>query len=387
MRLFICEEKVAAIGFGPPVFPPSVWRGGEGGSQLVVSPKILAEGAKLPLPDDRDRGTFILDMSTRRTAAALPFGLYPPIEPYAQGSLAVSGGHRIYWEECGNPAGEVALVVHGGPGGGSNPTMRRLHDAARYRIILFDQRGCGRSTPHASLEDNTTWDLVADMERLRLHRGVERWHVFGGSWGSTLALAYAECHPSRVVSLILRGIFLVRQKELDWFYRDGASWLYPDAFEAFLAALPPAGRADPVSAYYRLLTSADAAVQAAAAKAWSLWEASTMSLLQDDERLRSFGTDAYATAFARIECHYFVNKGFFEIDGQLLRDLGRIRHIPCLIVHGRYDCVTPLQNAWDLHRAWPESTLRIVPEAGHAMTEPGITHELVRATRQFAVGP
>ncbi len=326
-------------------------------------------------------------MLTRPTSApssTARFGFYPPIEPYAQGRIAVTGGHKIYWEESGNPAGEVALLVHGGPGGGSNPTMRRLHDPARYRIILFDQRGCGRSTPHASLEHNTTWDLVADMERLRVHRNVERWHVFGGSWGSTLGLAYAETHPERVLSLILRGIFLLRQRELDWFYREGASWLFPDAFQAFLAALPEAERGDPVSAYYQRLTSTDLRVQGAAAKAWSLWEASTMSLLQDDDRLRSFGADAYATAFARIECHYFINKGFFEVDSQLLRDIGRIRHIPGMIVHGRYDCVTPLQNAWDLHQAWPEAALRIVPDAGHAMTEPGITHELVRATREFA---
>ena len=295
----------------------------------------------------------------------------------------MSGGHKIYWEECGNPAGEVALMVHGGPGGGSNPTMRRLHDPARYRIILFDQRGCGRSTPHASLNDNTTWDLIADMERLRLHRNVERWHVFGGSWGSTLALAYAQTHPELVISLILRGIFLMRQRELDWFYRDGASWLFPDAFKAFMAALPETERGDPIGAYYKRLTSTDVRVQSAAAKAWSLWEASTMSLLQDDDRLRSFGVDAYATAFARIECHYFINKGFFEVDGQLLRDIGRIRHIPGIIVHGRYDCVTPMQNAWDLHQAWPEAALRIAADAGHAMTEPSITHELVRATREF----
>jgi proline iminopeptidase len=319
-----------------------------------------------------------------RTLPNTLFGLYPPIEPYAQGRLAVTNGHRIYWEECGNPAGEVAVVVHGGPGGGSNPTMRRLHDPSRYRIILFDQRGCGRSTPHASLEHNSTWDLISDMEQVRRLRNVERWQVFGGSWGSTLALAYAEQYPERVNSLILRGIFLLRQKELDWFYKAGCSWIYPDAFSAFLAALPEAERGDPIPAYYKRLTSPDISVQAAAAKAWSLWEASTMSLVQDDERLRSFGSDAYAIAFARIECHYFTNKGFFECDGQLLRDIGRIRHIPGIIVHGRYDCVTPLANAWDLHQAWPESVLRIVPDAGHAMTEPGITHELVRATRVMA---
>jgi proline iminopeptidase len=310
-------------------------------------------------------------------------GLYPPIEPYAQNWMTVPG-HQIYFEQCGNPHGKPALIVHGGPGGGTNPAMRRCHDPARYRIILFDQRGCGRSTPHASLENNTTWDLVADMERLREQLGIDRWQLLGGSWGSTLALAYAQKHPDRVSELILRGIFLLRREEIDWFYQEGCSWIHPDAFEAYQAVIPPDERADMVAAYHRRLTDPDPAVQLAAAKAWSVWEGTTLSLRPDPERIRLFGSDAYAIAFARIECHYFMKQGFFESDGQLLADAHRIRSIPGVIVHGRYDVVTPLKNAWDLKKVWPEADLRIVPDAGHAMTEPGIIHELVTATRRFA---
>jgi proline iminopeptidase len=309
--------------------------------------------------------------------------LYPPIEPYFQGHLSV-GGHRIYYEECGNPGGKPALIVHGGPGGGCNPTMRRYHDPARYRIILFDQRGCGRSTPHASLEHNTTWDLVEDMERLRRRLGIERWQLLGGSWGSTLSLAYAQRHPERVTELVLRGIFLLRRREIEWFYQEGCSWIFPDAFEAYQAIIPEDERSDMIAAYYRRLTDPDPKIQLEAAKAWSVWEGTTLSLKPDPERIRLFGSDAYAIAFARIECHYFINKGFFERDAQLLEDAHRIRGIPGIIVHGRYDVVTPLKNAWDLKRAWPEADLRIVADAGHSMTEPGIIHELVSATRRFA---
>jgi proline iminopeptidase len=311
-------------------------------------------------------------------------GIYPPIEPYAAGRLAVGGGHEIHYEVCGNPRGIPALVVHGGPGGGSNPTMRRFHDPARYRIILFDQRGCGRSTPHASLENNTTWDLVDDMEGLRRHLGVDGWQIMGGSWGSTLALAYAERHPQRVLSLILRGIFLLRKCELDWFYQDGCSWIFPEAFETYRDVIPPAERSDMVGAYYKRLTHRDRVVQLEAARAWSIWEGNTLSLIQDPERVKLFGADSYAIAFARIECHYFVNRGFFDTDDQLLRDAHRIASVPGVIVHGRYDVVTPLKNAWDLHRAWPSAELRIVADAGHAMTEPGIVHELVAATQKFS---
>jgi proline iminopeptidase len=309
--------------------------------------------------------------------------LYPPLEPYRTGTLDVGDGHTVYFEECGNPRGLPALLVHGGPGGGSNPTMRRFHDPSHYRIVLFDQRGCGRSTPNASLEANTTWHLVADMERLREALHIKRWQLFGGSWGSTLALAYAETHPERVESLILRGIFLVRQAELQWFYQEGCSWIYPDAFAAYASVIPPAERGDMIAAYHRRLTDPDPQVRLAAAKAWSVWEGSTLSLVQDAERIRHFGADAYALAFARIECHYFVNAGFFASDGQLLTDAGRLRDIPGTIIHGRYDVVTPVKNAWDLKAAWPNAELRIVPDAGHAMSEPGISHELVSATRRY----
>jgi proline iminopeptidase len=314
-------------------------------------------------------------------------GLHPEIEPYQTGRLAVSPLHRIYFEECGNPRGKPVLMVHGGPGGGSNPTMRRYHDPARYRIVLFDQRGCGRSTPHASLEENTTWHLVGDMEALRAHLGVARWQVCGGSWGSTLALAYAQTHPERVTELILRGIFTLRRAELEWFYQEGCSWIFPEAFEAYQAPIPPEERGDMIAAYHRRLTHPDRAVQLEAARAWSVWEGTTLSLLHDPERVKRFAADDYAIAFARIECHYFVNRGFFARDDQLIADAGKIRHIPCVIVHGRYDVVTPLRSAWDLTRAWPEAELRIVPDSGHAMTEPGIIHEIVEAADRFAATP
>jgi len=238
--------------------------------------------------------------------------------------------------------------------------------------------------PHASLEQNTTWDLVADMERLRNYLEIERWQLFGGSWGSTLALAYAQSHPDRVSELLLRGIFLLRREELAWFYQQGCNWLFPEAFEEFRKAIPVSERDDMIAAYYRRLTHPDRDVQLAAARAWSVWEGSTLSLLQDPERIKLFGADSYAIAFARIECHYFVNHGFFERDDQLLAEIGAIRHLPCTIVHGRYDVVTPVKNAWDLSRAWPEADLRIVADAGHAMTEPGIVAELVAATRRYA---
>ncbi len=311
-------------------------------------------------------------------------GLYSPIEPYRQSRLKVTGGHELYFEECGNPAGKPVVIIHGGPGGGSNPTMRRYHDASRYRIILFDQRGCGRSTPHASIDANTTWDLVADLERLRDHLGINRWQLFGGSWGATLSLAYAETHPSRVTEMILRGIFLLRKAEIDWFYQAGCNWLFPEAFAEFVKPIPLAERNNLVQAYYQRLTHPDRRIQIEAARAWSIWEGSTLSLLQDAERLKLFSTDTYAIAFARIECHYFIHRGFLEDDNQLIANAGRLRRIPAVIVHGRYDVVTPMKNAYDLHQAWPEAELRAVPDAGHAMTEPGIIHELIAATRKFA---
>lgn len=312
------------------------------------------------------------------------FGLYPPIEPYRRGHLSVDNGHDIYFEECGNRAGQPVLIVHGGPGGGSNPTMRRLHDPSRYRIILTDQRGCGRSTPNATLDANTTWHLIADMERLREHIGVPRWQLVGGSWGSTLSLAYAITHPERVAAMLLRGIFLLRQAELDWFYQSGASWLFPDAFAAFQAPIPPAERGEMVKAYHRRLTSTDPQVQRAAARSWSVWEGSTLALLQDPERIQHFSADLYALAFARIECHYFANAGFLPHDGWLLTNAHRLAGIPGIIVHGRYDVVTPIKSAFDLKQAWPGAELHVVPDAGHAITEPGIIHQIIAATRRLS---
>lgn len=309
---------------------------------------------------------------------------YPHIEPFSQGHLDVGQGHSVYFEQAGKPDGIPAVLLHGGPGAGSNPAMRRFHDPEVYRLVLFDQRGCGRSTPHAAIEHNTTWDLVADIERLRRHLGIPRWQVFGGSWGSTLALAYAQAHPDRVTSLILRGVFLLRRSELDWFYTDGCDWLFPDAHAEFLSILTAEERRDPIPAYYKRLTSSDENVRRLAARTWGKWEGTTVSLMPHPERLDIFDNEAFALAFALIESHYFVNGGFFTSDGQLLADAHRIAAIPGTIVHGRYDVITPLKNAWDLKRVWPRADLRIVPDAGHAMTEPGIIHELIEATRAHA---
>ena len=309
--------------------------------------------------------------------------LYPAIEPFASGFLQVSPLHRLYYEQCGNPDGKPVVFLHGGPGAGCGPNSRRFFDPAHYHIILFDQRGCGRSTPHAELLDNTTWELVADMERLRQHLGIDRWQVFGGSWGSTLALSYAQTHPQRVSELVLRGIFMLRRWELEWFYQKGCDAIFPDAWETYLAQIPEVERGDLISAYYRRLTSPDPAIRLSAAKAWSVWEASTSYLLQDAEQIKGNAVDEFALAFARIECHYFVHGGFFEADDQLLRNASRLKDIPAVIVQGRYDVVCPARSAWDLHRAWPEADLRIVADAGHSAFEPGITDELVRATDRF----
>jgi proline iminopeptidase len=308
---------------------------------------------------------------------------YPDIEPYDTGMLPVSDLHTVYWEQSGNPKGKPVVFVHGGPGGGTDAKQRRFFDPEAYRIILFDQRGCGRSTPHAELHDNTTWHLVADMESLREHLGIEKWQVFGGSWGSTLALAYAQKHPERVTELVLRGIFMLRRKELAWFYQEGASAIFPETWESYLAAIPPEEHGDLMAAYHQRLTSDDAKVRLAAARAWSVWEASTSFLYQSQDYMAHAGEDEFALAFARIECHYFVNGGFFEVEDQLLRDVDRIRHIPTVIAQGRYDVVCPMMSAWDLHRAWPEATLEVVPDAGHSAYEPGIVDVLVRATDRF----
>jgi proline iminopeptidase len=309
--------------------------------------------------------------------------LYPEIEPYDHGMLKVSPLHTLYYEQSGNPNGKPVVFLHGGPGGGTNAKCRRFFDPAVYRIVLFDQRGCGKSTPYAELTDNTTWDLVADIERVREHLGVGRWQVFGGSWGSTLALAYAQAHPDKVSELVLRGIFMLRRWELEWFYQKGCDALYPDAWETYLNAIPEVERGDLMSAYHRRLTSTDAKTRTDAARAWSVWEGATSFLWQDKSHIESSAADEFALAFARIECHYFVNGGFFEHDDQLLRNVERIRNIPAVIVQGRYDVVCPLRSAWDLHRAWPEADLHIVQDAGHSAFEPGIVHELVEATDRF----
>ena len=309
--------------------------------------------------------------------------LYPKIEPYDQGHLAVSGHHEVYYEQCGNPDGKPVVFVHGGPGGGATEDYRRFFDPDAYRIVLFDQRGCKRSRPYASLQDNTTWHLVDDIEAIREHLAIERWQVFGGSWGSTLSLSYAEKHPERVTELVLRGIFMLRRKELLWFYQEGASQLFPDAWEKYLEPIPEVERGDLMSAYYRRLTSEDETTRVTAARAWSIWEGSTSLLYPSEEKIAETGADEFAVAFARIECHYFVNGGFFATEDQLLREVDRIRHIPTVTVQGRYDVVCPARSAWDLYRRWPESELVIVDDAGHSASEPGNRSELVRATDRF----
>jgi proline iminopeptidase len=311
--------------------------------------------------------------------------LYPAVEPYDSGHIRVSPVHQLYYEQCGVPNGKPVVFLHGGPGAGLVPDYRRFFDPDAYRIILFEQRGAGRSIPHASLDDNTTWHLVEDIEQIREHFGVEQWLVFGGSWGSTLALAYAESHPERVRGLVLRGIFLCRPREIRWFYEDshGASAIFPDNWEPYFSLIPEGERGDMIRAYYRRLTSDDESVRLEAAKAWAKWEASALKLLPDQSLIDEFTEPDKALAVARIECHYFVNNCFFETDNYLLEQLERIRHIPAVIVHGRYDVICPVMNAWDLHRAWPEAELNIIPDAGHAATERGIIDALVRATDGF----
>ena len=309
-------------------------------------------------------------------------GLYPEVEPFAAGWLPAGGLHEIYYEECGSKSGKPAVVLHGGPGGAINTTMRRFFDPTRWRVALFDQRGCGKSRPNASLHDNTTWTLVADIERLRKRLGVEKWTVFGGSWGSTLALAYAITHPERVQGLVLRGVFLLTERELRWFYQDGASMLFPDAWERFCAPIPAAERGDMIGAYHKRLTHHDRRVQAEAAAAWSQWEGDTISLRGPEARPAKFNEVDFAIAFARIECHFFANRGFFDHDGWLLQNIGRIANLPGWIVQGRFDVVTPLESAWALKHAWPSAKFEIIWDAGHASTEPGIIDALVRATDQ-----
>ncbi|WP_133501163.1 prolyl aminopeptidase [Cognatilysobacter terrigena] len=310
--------------------------------------------------------------------------LYPEIEPFDSGMLQVDDRHTLYYEQCGNPQGKPVVILHGGPGGGCSPKMRQFHDPSKYRIVLFDQRGAGRSRPHADLVDNTTWHLVADIETLREHLGIEKLQVFGGSWGSTLALAYAQTHPHRATELVLRGIFMLRRWELEWFYQEGASRLFPEAWQHYVAAIPPVERHDLISAFHRRLTSDDPATRLAAARAWSGWEGATSFLHIDPDFAASHDEAEFALAFARIENHYFVHSGFFDADDQLLRDAPRIAHIPGVIVHGRYDVVCPVQNAWDLHQVWPRAELVITPASGHSAFEAENIDALVTATDKFA---
>jgi proline iminopeptidase len=310
--------------------------------------------------------------------------LYPPIEPYNHGYLPVSELHTIYYEESGNSQGKPVIFLHGGPGGGITPIYRQYFDPQQWRIIIFDQRGCGQSTPHAELRENTTWNLVSDIEKIRKHLHINKWVVFGGSWGSTLALAYSQTHPKQCKGLILRGIFMLRPKELQWFYQEGTSYIFPDAWEQYLQPIPKHERHDLISAYYQRLTNEDEKIRLEAAKAWSIWEGSTSKLLPSDSTINRFGEDEFAEAFARIECHYFINKGFFTSENQLLDNVHKIRHLPCVIVQGRYDVVCPMVTAWELHQAWPEAEFIIVPDAGHSMNEPGIRENLLNATDKFS---
>ncbi len=309
--------------------------------------------------------------------------LYPDIQPFVSHTLAVEPPHQLHVEECGNPHGIPVLFVHGGPGAGCEPYHRRFFNPEHYRIILFDQRGCGRSAPHASLENNTTQALVADIETIRQHLGIDRWLLFGGSWGSTLSLVYAETHPERVLGLVLRGIFLCRPHEIDWFYQQGASRLFPDHWQDYLAPIPMAERDQMVSAYYQRLNSDNEVERMAAAKAWSLWEGRTSTLKPSQAVVDHFGNPYTALSLARIECHYFMHDTFLE-PNQILRDASRLKGIPGVIVHGRYDVVCPVENAWELHQAWPDSTLKIIGDAGHSASEPGTINALVQATDDFA---
>ena len=309
--------------------------------------------------------------------------LYPEIEPFETGTLDVGDGHIIHWERVGTRGGKPAVFLHGGPGGGIAPAHRRLFDPARYDVILFDQRGCGKSTPHAELEANTTWHLVADIERLREMAGFETWLVFGGSWGSTLALAYAETHPERVSELVVRGIYTLTKAELDWYYQFGVSEMFPEKWERFLAPIPQAERGDMMAAYRRRLVGEDRAALVEAAKAWSLWEGETITLMPEPATSDRFGEDDFAIAFARIENHFFTHGGWLE-EGQLLRDAGKLKGIPGVIVHGRYDMPCPAKYAWQLSKAWTDAEFFLIEGAGHAYSEPGILDRLIYATDRFA---
>lgn len=305
---------------------------------------------------------------------------YPEIEPYDKGHLKVSNLHEIYYEQVGNPQGVPIVFLHGGPGGGISETHRRFFDPKFYRIILLDQRGCGKSKPLAELKENTTWELINDIEKLRAHCKINDWHVFGGSWGSTLALAYAIAHHKIVKSLILRGIFLCRPLEVRWFYQEGASYLFPDQWEKFIAPVELKDRNEMVRAYYKLLTSENREMKVKAAKAWSQWEAATAHLFIDQKAIDDFEDPDYAITFASIECHYFINNAFFPTNNYLLENISTISHIPCHIVQGRYDVVCPVRSAWELKKAWPSAKLEIITDAGHSALEPSIRSALIEAT-------
>ena len=310
--------------------------------------------------------------------------LFPNIEPFNTFSLPVSDLHTIYVEESGNKNGKPVIFLHGGPGGGVDPKYRRYFDPEKWRIIMFDQRGCGKSTPFAELEENTTWNLVSDIEKIRNHLSIDKWVVFGGSWGSTLSLAYSQTHPDSCKGLILRGIFLVRKKELDWFYQEGASNIFPDRWESFLEPIPVEKRDNLMQAYYEVLTGEDHSKKIEAAKAWSTWEGSTVKLLEDENFISDFSDDKFAEAFARIECHYFMNNCWFNSDNHLIENMHKIKHIPGVIIHGRYDIVCPVIQAWDLHKAWPEADLHIIPDAGHSIFEDGIKNKILEYTDRFS---
>jgi proline iminopeptidase len=328
--------------------------------------------------------------SKKKSRKAMPArkagDFYPPIRPYQSGHLRVSPVHEIYYEQSGNPNGKPVVFLHGGPGGGTDSKMRRFFDPKRYRIVLFDQRGCGKSRPPASLEDNTTWHLVADIEALREHLKIGKWQVFGGSWGSTLALAYSQKHPERCTELVLRGIFTLRRWELEWFYQDpgGAAALFPDLWEHYIEPLSEEERKDCMRAYYRRLTSDDRKTLLAAARSWSIWEGALSYIKMNQNIVKRYGDPEFAAAFARIECHYFVNGGWLERENQLLDDVHKIRHIPATIVQGRFDVVCPMRTAWALHKAWPEADFRVVSDAGHSAFEAGTSRELVNACNRYS---
>ena len=310
--------------------------------------------------------------------------LYPTAELFNSFQLPVSDMHSIYVEESGNKHGKPVIFLHGGPGGGISSSYRQYFDPEKWRIIMFDQRGCGKSTPFAELKENTTWDLVEDIEKIRKYLGIDSWVVFGGSWGSTLSLAYSQTHPNSCKGLILRGIFLVRKKEIDWFYQEGANNIFPDRWESFLAPISPDKRNNLLKAYYEILTGDDHSKKIEAAKAWSTWEGSTVRLLLDENFIGDFSDEKFAEAFARIECHYFMNNCWFDSDNYLIENIDKIRNIPTVIVHGRYDIICPVVQAWDLHKAWPEADFHIIPDAGHSIYEEGIKNKLIEYTDKYA---